>query len=73
MAEFGYEIVGTAAENGWQMCGRDSHLSTAAAAWQAVADIAKRSDPAFAASLRKRTATGAVEHEGTRYSVSRLA
>lgn len=73
MAEFAYEIVGPAAANGWQTGGYDTRITSAAAAWRVVASIAKHSDPDFAATLRDRTAAGAVDHDGTQYRVTRIA
>ena len=72
MAKFVYEVSGPAAANGWET-GHDSPSKTAAAAWQVVAKIARRSDPEFAAALRQRTTPGTVDHDGTRYSVTRIA
>lgn len=73
MAKFAYEVDGPAAPNGWQAGGLESSMSKASAAWHEVARIAARSDPTFAASLRNRTAAGTVDHEGTRYTVMRIA
>jgi hypothetical protein len=73
VARYTYEVIGPAAANGWQCGGHESRLSTAAAAWEVVAKIAKRSDPQFAEALRGRQAHGTVDHRGTRYTVIRIA
>lgn len=73
MAQFAYEVIGPAAANGWQTSQCDAPRSTAAAAWHDAAKIAQRSDSNFAATLAKRTTTGTVDHDGTRYEVMRIA
>lgn len=73
MAKFAYEVVGPAAPHGWQTGGLEVPMSEAAAAWQEVARIAARSDPRFAEALSNRTSAGTVDHDGTRYTVMRIA
>jgi uncharacterized protein YhdP len=73
MAAFTYEVTGPAAANGWQISAPSERIATATEAWHLVARIVQRSDPELAMRLRTRTAPGTIDHDGTRYTVTRVA
>ncbi|GGB23633.1 hypothetical protein GCM10011492_11880 [Flexivirga endophytica] len=73
MAVFVYEITGPAAANGWQTSAPDEPIATAAEAWRLIARIVRRTEPELALSLRTRSMPGVLNHNGTRYTVIRIA